>query len=84
MGYWIEYRKPVNAGTGGNREDLASGSAARFQGSSLALPERRSRIWLARPTPSWIKPDHLTLLALGAQFLWRRLRTLVGIDMRCF
>jgi hypothetical protein len=84
MGYWIEYRKPVNAGTGGNREDLVSGSAVRFQSSLLALPEQRPLIWFARRTPSWIKPDHLTLIALGAQSLWRRLRTLVGIDMRCF
>jgi hypothetical protein len=83
MGYWIEYRKPVNPGSRGNREDLGFGSAAKFQGTLIALPEPRASILFARRTPSWIKRCHSTLLALGAQFLWRRLRTL-GLDMRCF
>jgi hypothetical protein len=82
MGCWIEYRKPVNPGSRGEREDLGFGSAARFQGTLIALPERRASILFARRTPSWIKRCHSTLLALGAQFLWRRLRTL-GLDMRC-
>jgi hypothetical protein len=84
MSYWIEFRKPVNPGSIGNREDLGAGLAARFQGSLIAFPERRALIWFARRTPWWIKPGQFTLLALGAQFLWHRLRRLVGVDMRCF
>jgi hypothetical protein len=83
MGYWIEYRKPVNPGSRGDREDLGSGPAARFQSRLIAVPERRALNWFARRTASWIEPVHLTLLAVGAQFLWRRLRARVGIHTRC-
>ena len=40
--------------------------AARAQQSILASTEKKVLVWLARRTPDWINPDHLTLLGLGA------------------
>src|SRR5512141_495238 len=40
--------------------------ARREQVSFLAPLEKRCLIWLARHTPPWINPDHLTVLGLGA------------------
>jgi len=39
----------------------------RIQQSWLAATEKRALVWLAARTPSWINPDHLTLLGLVAQ-----------------
>ncbi len=44
-------------------------SAMRLQRSLVAPLERRSLIWLAERTPSWINSDHLTLLGFAAQLL---------------
>jgi archaetidylinositol phosphate synthase len=38
--------------------------ASRAQQSFLAPLEKRALIWLAQRAPSWINPDHLTLLGL--------------------
>jgi archaetidylinositol phosphate synthase len=43
--------------------------AARLQKSILAGPEKRMLIWMAERTPSWINPDHLTLLGFAAQII---------------
>ncbi len=40
--------------------------ASRAQVSMLAPLEKRVLLWLARRTPSWINPDHLTALGLAA------------------
>jgi phosphatidylglycerophosphate synthase len=50
--------------------------AKRIQQSFLANLEKRTLIWLAAHTPSWINSDHLTLLGLlamagaGAAYWW--------------
>ena len=44
-------------------------SAPRQQTSLLAPLERVCLSWLARNMPGWVKPDHLTLLGLGAMLL---------------
>ncbi len=40
--------------------------ASRAQVSLLAPLEKRALLWLARRTPAWIGPDHLTALGLAA------------------
>jgi|SRR6185312_16163964 len=50
--------------------------AKRVQQSFLSCPEKKTLIWLAAHTPSWINSDHLTLLGLismaaaGACYWW--------------
>lgn len=50
--------------------------AKRIQQSFLSCPEKKTLIWLAAHTPSWINSDHLTLLGLvsmaaaGACYWW--------------
>ena len=44
-------------------------SAVRQQTSLLAPLERVCLKWLAGNLPSWVKPDHLTLLGFGAMFV---------------
>ncbi len=44
-------------------------SAVRQQTSLLAPLERVCLGWLARNMPSWVKPDHLTLLGFGAMLV---------------
>lgn len=41
--------------------------AVRIQQSLVARVEKRALIWLAKRTPSWIKPDHLTMLGFISQ-----------------
>ncbi len=43
--------------------------AVRLQQSVLAGPEKRLLIWMAERTPSWIWPDHLTVLGFVAQLM---------------
>jgi archaetidylinositol phosphate synthase len=43
--------------------------AARLQQSILAGSEKQLLIWMAERTPSWINPDHLTLLGFVAQLI---------------
>jgi phosphatidylglycerophosphate synthase len=43
--------------------------ATRLQRSLTASVERKALLWVARRTPEWISPDHLTALGLTAQFL---------------
>jgi archaetidylinositol phosphate synthase len=43
--------------------------AVRVQEAITAAAERKALAWLARRTPAWIGPDHLTGLGFGAQFL---------------
>jgi archaetidylinositol phosphate synthase len=47
-------------------QDSAFKEAGRAQTSFLAPVEKRILIWLARRTPAWINPDHLTVLGLAA------------------
>jgi phosphatidylglycerophosphate synthase len=44
-------------------------NAVRQQTSILAPLERICLSWLARNMPSWVKPDHLTLLGFGAMLV---------------
>ena len=44
-------------------------SAVRQQTSLLAPLERVCLSWLARNMPSWVRPDHLTLLGFGAMLV---------------
>jgi phosphatidylglycerophosphate synthase len=44
-------------------------NAVRRQESFLAGFERRCLAWLAARMPSWVHPDHLTLLGFAAMFL---------------
>jgi len=52
--------------------------AKRTQESFLAVWEKKTLVWLAQRTPSWINSDHLTLLGLaamagaGAGYWWSR------------
>ena len=52
--------------------------AKRIQESFLARMEKRTLLWLAQRTPSWINSDHLTLLGLlsmagaGAAYWWSK------------
>ena len=59
-------------------------NAVRQQTSLLAPLERICLKWLAGNLPSWVKPDHLTLLGFAAMFVagvcyalakwWRKFR----------
>jgi archaetidylinositol phosphate synthase len=53
----------INSTASGFRE------AVRVQEAITAPLERRALAWLARRTPDWIGPDHLTVLGFVAQFL---------------
>jgi phosphatidylglycerophosphate synthase len=50
----------------GTDAGLGFKAAGRVQTSLLASVERRCLNWLARRTPGWVSPDHLTLLGLTA------------------
>jgi phosphatidylglycerophosphate synthase len=58
--------------------------AKRTQQSFLALLEKKTLVWLASRTPSWINSDHLTLLGLlamagaGLGYWWSK-RTAMGL-----
>jgi archaetidylinositol phosphate synthase len=43
--------------------------AVRVQEALTAPLERKALAWLARRTPNWIGPDHMTALGFAAQFL---------------
>jgi archaetidylinositol phosphate synthase len=43
--------------------------AVRVQQAITAPLERKALAWLARRTPEWVGPDHLTALGFAAQFL---------------
>ena len=43
--------------------------AIRVQEAITAPLERKALVWLARRTPHWIGPDHLTALGFAAQFM---------------
>ena len=45
-----------------NPQPLTFTSASRIQNSLAATAEKRTLIWLANHTPSWINSDHLTIL----------------------
>jgi archaetidylinositol phosphate synthase len=53
----------LKAGAAGFRD------AVRVQEALTAPLERKVLAWLARRTPEWIGPDHLTALGFAAQFL---------------
>jgi len=48
---------------------VAFQDAVRIQEAITAKLERRALAWLAQRMPSWVKPDHLTLLGIVAMFL---------------
>jgi archaetidylinositol phosphate synthase len=60
----------MNANTE-TRTSTATGfrDAVRVQEAITAALERKALAWLARRTPAWIGPDHLTGLGFVAQFL---------------
>ena len=43
--------------------------ATRLQQSVLAGPEKRVLVWMAKRTPEWITPDHLTVLGFLSQLM---------------
>ena len=49
-----------------NQSPLRFREAKRTQQSFLAVAEKKTLLWLAARTPSWINSDHLTLLGLAA------------------
>lgn len=61
-----------------NQQTLRFREAKRTQQSFLAGWEKKSLLWLAARTPSWINSDHLTVLGLvamagaGAGYWWSR------------
>ncbi len=48
---------------------LPQTTLSRVHQSWLAHHERGMLVWLARHLPSWVKPDHLTLLGLGGALM---------------
>lgn len=69
--------KPVEVESSSRKESHRAGpvaqvgfrNAVRVQTSLLAPIERVCLSWLAVRMPAWVKPDHLTALALGAMLL---------------
>jgi archaetidylinositol phosphate synthase len=61
-----------------NVQALRFREAKRIQQSFLAAVEKKTLLWLAARTPSWINSDHLTVLGLaamaaaGAGYWWSR------------
>src|SRR5215510_7593599 len=61
-----------------SNQNLRFREAKRTQESFLAALEKRTLLWLAARTPSWINSDHLTVLGLlamagaGAGYWWSR------------
>ena len=54
---------------GSGAEGAAFRDATRVQRALTASIERKALLWLARRTPLWVSPDHLTALGFAAQFL---------------
>jgi archaetidylinositol phosphate synthase len=57
----------MSIGTGGTVGTFFR-DAVRVQQALTAPVERRVLLWLARRTPRWVQPDHLTALGFAAQF----------------
>src|SRR5579872_4093018 len=61
-----------------SNQNLRFREAKRTQESFLAVLEKKTLLWLAARTPSWINSDHLTLLGLvamagaGLGYWWSR------------
>lgn len=61
-----------------NQQTLRFREAKRTQQSFLAVWEKKSLLWMAARTPSWINSDHLTVLGLtamaaaGVGYWWSR------------
>jgi archaetidylinositol phosphate synthase len=51
------------------KESIPFANAIRLQESFTARAERRALAWLAERLPSWVNPDHLTLVGFVAMFL---------------
>jgi archaetidylinositol phosphate synthase len=69
-------------------KELAFVPAVRLQHSFVAAAEKKTLLWLAERTPTWINSDHLTILGCVAQCLagvcyalarWNRYMLLAGI-----
>src|SRR5580692_8444448 len=69
-------------------KELAFVPAVRLQHSFVAAAEKKTLLWLAERTPTWINSDHLTILGFVAQCLagvcyalarWNRYMLLAGI-----
>ena len=52
-----------------SRQAQAFKNPRRIHRSFVAGAEKRALVWLAERTPSWVNPDHLTLLGFGAQVM---------------
>ena len=59
----------MNAEAVGLKTAAGFRDAVRVQEAITAPAERKALAWLARRTPEWIGPDHLTGLGFAAQFL---------------
>lgn len=53
----------------GNAGSVTFASAVRIQESLVASAEKKSLIWMARRTPTWINSDHLTAMGFVSQCL---------------
>ncbi len=42
----------------------------RINQSPIAKPERVMMVWVARQLPSWLKPDHMTMLGMAGSLLY--------------
>lgn len=63
---FCEQANPMVLGQAGLSR-VEKNDAKRVQRSFVATVEKRALIWMAERTPSWILPDHLTVLGLAAQ-----------------
>jgi archaetidylinositol phosphate synthase len=62
--------RDMDANAGGLKGRAAGfRDAVRVQEALTAPLERKTLAWLARRTPDWIGPDHMTALGFAAQFL---------------
>lgn len=57
-------------------------SARRVHGSLLAAGEKGALIWMAERLPSWVHPDHLTVLGFAAQIATGICYALAAFDRR--
>jgi archaetidylinositol phosphate synthase len=67
---WMtKQEEDMNAEAVGLKTAAGFRDAVRVQEAITATLERKALAWLARRTPEWIGPDHLTGLGFAAQFL---------------
>lgn len=65
----IEFCEQANPKVLNETQPAKFQQAHRIQQNLLARVEKRTLIWLAERTPSWISSDHLTMFGLAAQIM---------------